>query len=70
MDPNGFTCPDCQTTDEHLEAVVNEAMIDYGSGEQDSAGRWRAPFKGQGSHDEASQRRRGPGASDGVPRVV
>lgn len=39
--PTGeFLCPDCQTPEEHIEAQVNEATLDYTNATFDEAGRW------------------------------
>lgn len=38
----GLLCPACQTSDEHLEAEVNEATTDYSAMRQDAFGRWVA----------------------------
>lgn len=37
----GFLCPRCQTPEEHLEAEVNFATLDYSSVETDPLGRAR-----------------------------
>lgn len=30
----GYVCPDCQTAEEHVEAVVNETLTDYDASEE------------------------------------